>query len=58
MLKLNIKVFRHGELAEAKPTVFISSKKDIASLVSFLDNTNFEGLKGHKLQQYKEWKEK
>ena len=22
--------------------------------MSFLDNTNFEGLKGHKLQQYKE----
>lgn len=37
--------------------LFISSKKDIASLVSFLDNTKFEGLKGHKLQ-YKEWKEK
>lgn len=33
--------------------LFISSKKDIASLVSFLDNTKFEGLKGHKLQ-YKE----
>lgn len=36
--------------------LFISSKKDIAALVNFLDNSGFEGLKGHKLQQYNEWK--
>lgn len=33
--------------------LFISSKKDIKTLMNFLD-TNFEGLKGHKLLQYNE----
>ena len=36
--------------------LYISSKKDLANLVQFIDNMN--SLSGYKLQQYKEWKDK
>ena len=34
-------------------SLYISSKKDLANIIQFLDNLN--SLKGYKLEQYNNW---